>query len=88
MRYRNPGKWIRELLPNQTKDIPTILLWFVIFLVDVALIFYIANLAGISLLKMPYRMMSFCVLLYCLIAFVLLYAEAKLWDRICPKNKK
>ena len=88
MRYRNPGKWIREILPDPTKDIPTILVWSVIFLTNVALVFYIANLVGISLLAMPYKMMSFLVLLYCLIAFVLLYAEAKLWDKIRSNIKK
>ena len=88
MRYRNPGKWIREMFPNQTKDIPTILLWFVIFMLDIVIVFFLANLAGISLLGMPYKMMSFFVLLYCLIAFILFYAEAKLWDKIRSNIKK
>ena len=88
MRYRNPGKWIREMLPNQTKNVPAILLWSVVFLLDVVLVFYLANLVGISLLGMPYKMMSFFVLLYCLIAFVMFYAEAKLWDKLCSNIKK
>ena len=88
MRYRNPGKWIREMLPNQTKDIPTILLWFGIFVLDIALVFYLTSLAGISLLGMSYKMMSFLVLLYCLIAFFLFYAQAKLWDKIRSHIKK
>ena len=82
MWYRNPGKWIRELFPNQTKNIPTILLWTVIFFLDILLVFCLTNLFGITLLGMPYKKMVFFVLLYCIVAFALFYAEAKLWDKI------
>ena len=82
MWYRNPGKWIRELFPDQTKNIPTILLWAVIFLLDLLLVFSLSSLLGITLLGMPYKKMAFLVLLYCLIAFALFFAEAKLWDKI------
>ena len=82
MWYRNPGKWIRELFPNQTKNIPAILLWSVIFILDIVLVFYLTNLMGITLLGMPYKKMVFFVLLYCLSAFALFYAEAKLFDFI------
>ena len=82
MWYRNPGKWIRELFPNQTKNITTILLWTLIFILDIALVFYLTNLMGIMLLGMPYKKMAFFVLLSCLAAFALFFAEAKLWDAI------
>ena len=87
MWYRNPGKWIRELFPNQTKNIPTILLWSVIFILDIVLVFYLANLLGIALLGMPYKKMAFFVLLYCLVAFALFFTEAKLWDAIVKTKK-
>ena len=82
MWYRNPGKWIRELFPNQTKNIPTILLWTVVFFLDILLVFCLTNLLGITLLGMPYKKMVFFALLYCIAAFALFYAEAKLWDKI------
>ena len=88
MWYRNPGKWIREMFPNQTKNAPTILLWSVIYLLDILLVFCLANLFGIMLLRMPYKKMAFFVLIFCLIAFFLFFAEAKLWDNICSKLKK
>ena len=88
MRYRNPGKWIRELFPNQTKNIPTILVWSVIFILDIVLVFYLTSLMGITLPGMPVKKMSFFVLLYCVAAFAIFFAEAKLWDAICSKSKK
>ena len=87
MWYRNPGKWIRELFPNQTKNVPTILLWAVIFILDIVLVFYLASRMGITLPGIPYKKMTFLVLLFCLIAFALFFAEAKLWDAI-RQNKK
>ena len=87
MWYRNPGKWIRELFPNQTKNVPTILLWSVVFVLDLVLVFSFTSLMGISLLGIAYKKMAFLVLLYCLAAFALFFAEAKLWDAI-RHNKK
>ena len=87
MWYRNPGKWIRELFPNQTKNVPTILLWSVIFILNIVLVFYAASLIGITLLGMNYKKMAFLVLILCLVAFVLFFAEAKLWDAICDNKK-
>ena len=87
MWYRNPGKWIRELLPNQTKTPATTLIWSLIFILDIVLVFFVATHMGMILLAMPYKKMAFWVLLLCLAAFGLLLAEARIWDAICHKNK-
>ena len=86
--YRNPGKWIRELFPNQTKNTPTIFMWSLIFILDIAIVFWLGSILGITLLGMPHKKVSFLVIIYALLAFALFFAEAKLWDYICSKIKK
>ena len=88
MWYRNPGKLIRELFPNQTKSVLSILIWSMIFILDIVAVIWIANNAGIVLLEMRPQIRSFMILLYALLAFALLFVEAKGWDRICSKLKK
>ena len=63
-------------------------MWSVIFILDIVLVFYLTSLAGVTLLGMPMKKMSFFVLLYCIAAFAIFFAEAKLWDAICSKSKK
>jgi len=88
MWYRNPGKLIRELFPNQTKSIPAILIWSVAFIADITVVIWVASLAGITLLAVSPQTRTLLIILYALLAFALFYLEAKAWDKICSKIKK
>ena len=88
MWYRNPGKWIRELFPNQTKNVPSILVWSMIFIVDLASVLWLTDFVGITMLQMQPQIRTFVILLCAIAAFALFFLEAKVWDRICSKIKK
>ena len=87
MWYRNPGKLIRELFPNQTKSVFSILIWSVIYILDIVAVIWIANHAGITLLEMRPQTRTVVILLYVMLAFALFFVEAKIWGRICSKMK-
>ena len=48
MHLINPGKWIREMFPDQTKSIGSILIWTVVYFLDLALLFYLAATMGLN----------------------------------------
>lgn len=76
------GKEVRSMFPEQTKSIPAILIWLVIFLLDVALVFWLAGKLGIDILSMAYRMRGVMVMLYVGVAGCLFWVEATVYNRI------
>ena len=80
--YYNPGKFLRALLPEQTRSIPVILLWLVIYLLDLALVFWIAYKLDIHITEMVYNMRCFLLLLYVAMAGCLLWLEATVCNKI------
>ena len=78
----NPGKWLRELFRQQTKNIPTIILWTVIYILDVVFVFWIAGMIGIDILSAGYQLSSILVGAYLIAAFFLFWMEAAVWNRI------
>lgn len=45
------GKNIREMFPEQTNSPLAIIIWTVLFLIDIAVVFYVAHLLGFDILK-------------------------------------
>lgn len=80
----NPGKFLREWFPEQTKSPGAIIIWTIVFLLDVALVFVIANAIGFNILdlRVTSQIRSLIVMVFLLIAFVLFWLEAFVYNRI------
>ncbi len=76
------GIFLREWFPEQTKTIPRIILWTIIFLADTALVFWLGSLLGIDLLGISYRLTTLLIGLYLVIAFGLFSLEAFVYNKI------
>ena len=76
------GKWLRELFPEQTKTIPRIIVWTIVYLADVAVVFWLASAVGIDILTLPYRLTTVIAGVYLVIAFLLFWAEAAIYNRL------
>ena len=76
------GKWLRELFPEQTKTIPRIIVWTIVYLADVAVVFWLASAVGIDILALPYRLTTVIAGVYLVIAFLLFWAEAAIYNRL------
>ena len=82
------GKWLRELFPEQTKTIPRILLWTVIYILDVVLVFWLAGLLGIDLLSIHHQLQATVVGLYLILALVLFWLETLVYGWILKKIRQ
>ena len=80
--HPHTGKWLRELFPEQTKNIPSIIVWTLVYILDVALIFWLAYLLGIELLQLPYRLQTVVTGIYMIIALGLFWLETIVYNRI------
>ena len=49
--HHDIGKCIREMFPEQTNSLLSIIIWTVLFLIDIAVVFYVAHLLGFNILK-------------------------------------
>jgi len=76
------GKWLREWFPEQTKSIPSILCWTVVYILDVILVFWVANLLGIHILEVQNKLITVLAGLYMVIALVIFWAETAIYNRI------
>ena len=52
--YINPGKFLTELFPEQTKTPLRIIIWTVIFILDLAAMYFLLDLVGIHWLHPQY----------------------------------
>jgi len=82
------GKWLREWFPEQTKSIPSILIWTVVYILDVCLVFWLAGKLGIELMELPYRLITLIAGLYLVIALVLFWAETAIYNRLLANYRK
>ena len=72
-------KFLSEMFPNQFRTIPGIILWTLVFLADVALVFWIAHLMGIPILTATNKAV---LMIYLAIAFALFCLESWLYNLI------
>ena len=49
--FHDMGKKIREMFPEQTNSVLSIIIWTILFLIDIAVVFYIAHLLGFNILR-------------------------------------
>ena len=82
------GKWLRELFPEQTKNIPSIILWTIVYILDVILVFWLASLLGIDILQFPYQLTTVLVGIYMVIALVLFWVETTIYNRLLANYRK
>ncbi len=84
MHHYNPGKFLRELFPNQTRTPLQIILWTLVFLVDIALVFFVTWLLKIGVFSDPesirYISSKLMLCLYLLAASVLFLLESWLYN--------
>lgn len=45
------GKSTREMFPEQTNSVLSIIIWTVLFLIDIAIVFYVAHLLGFDITR-------------------------------------
>ena len=86
--FPHTGKWRREWFPEQTKNIPSILCWTVVYILDVVLVFFVANLLGIHILELPYRLTTLLTGLYLVIALAIFWLETIVYNRIAVAIRK
>lgn len=73
------GKAVREMFPEQTKSPLHILIWTLIYLVDIAIVFWIAHILGFNIFTANNRKVLF---LYLLIALIPFGIEIFVYDKI------
>ena len=71
---------LSQMFPYQTRSIPTIIIWTLIFIADVALVFWAAHLLGFSILNAVNN--KGLLILYLLLAFALFCIESFLYNLI------
>ena len=79
----NPGGFLSEWFPEQTKSLPCILLWTVIFLADVALVFWVMGKLGVDIVSMQYQFRKALLMLYLLAAFLIFLLESFVYNKFC-----
>ena len=86
--HPHTGKWLRECFPEQTKSVKSILIWAVVYILDVCLVFWAAHALGIRIMKIPYQLTSVVVGLYLVIALVVFWAETSIYNQILKNYRK
>ena len=74
--YHKKNFFLKEMFPRQFDTIPHIILWTIVFLVDVAAVFGVAHLLGLPL---PGRV---GLMLYLVVAFALFCLESWVYNKI------
>ena len=78
------GKLLRQMFPNQTKTPLHIILWALVYILDVVLVFLAAHALGIDILTMNvnYQLISVIAMVYMLIALGLFSIKVFLYNKI------
>ena len=74
--YHKKNFFLKEMFPRQFDTIPHIILWTIVFLVDVAAVFGVAHLLGLPL---PGKV---GLMLYLVVAFALFCLESWVYNKI------
>ena len=74
--YHKKNLFLKEMFPRQFDTIPHIIIWTVVFLVDVAAVFGVAHLLGLPL---PGKV---GLMLYLVVAFALFCLESWVYNKI------
>lgn len=80
--HYNPGKFLSEWFPEQTKTIPRIIIWAIVYIADVVLVFWLASRLGIAILQLQYQLRSVVVMLYLVAALGIFSLEAFVYNKL------
>ena len=87
MKEYNPGKFLRELFPDQTATPVQILKWLPLYLLDVALVFMGAWALGWDPLEISYSLQKVMTLAFLALALLLFFGEVAIWNRIKKRKR-
>ncbi len=79
--YHKKNFFLKELFPKQFDTVPHIIIWTIVFLLDIAAVFGIAHLIGIPL-PLDGAWGKIGLILYLVIAFGLFCVESFLYNLI------
>ena len=82
------GKWLRELFPEQTKSVGSIVCWTVVFLLDALLVFWLADRLGIHIFAMNHQYRKVLMMVYLVIALAVFWLETAVCNRIAAAIRK
>lgn len=76
--------FLREWFPYQFRSIPSIIVWTLVFIVDVVLVFVAAHLIGFNIFtaELEYRLRTLILMGYLLIAFGLFCLESFIYNKL------
>ena len=83
--HYNPGKWLRECFPEQTESVASIIIWTMVFLLDIALIFFVMWLLDWPLVMQTIKLTAMLIIAA---AFLLFWAETAIYNRILTNYRK
>jgi len=86
--HPHTGKWLREWFPEQTKSVKSILIWTVVYILDVCLVFWATHALGIELMELPYRLITVVAGVYLVLALVLFWAETAIFNRLLSRHRE
>lgn len=80
--YHKRFNFLGEIFPNQFRTIPSIIIWTLVFIVDVVIVFAVAHLLGIPLPIGVTAWGKIGLIVYLVIAFVLFCLESFVYNKI------
>ena len=80
--YHKRFNFLGELFPNQFRSIPSIIIWTIVYLIDVAIVFAVAHLLDIPLPIGISMWGKVGLALYLIIAFALFCLESFVYNKI------
>ena len=79
----NPGGFLSEWFPEQTKSPLRIVLWMIVYILDVVLVFWLAGKLGFDILSVStYQLRSVVLGLYLVIALCIFRVEAFIYNKL------
>lgn len=79
--YHKRFNFLGELFPNQFRSVPSIIIWTLVYIVDVVIVFAVAHLLEIPL-PIGAQWGKIGLILYLLIAFALFCLESFVYSKI------
>lgn len=79
--YHKRFNFLGEMFPNQFRTIPGIIIWTLVFILDVAIVFWVAHLLGVPL-PIGGSWGKIGLILYLAVAFGLFCLESFLYNLI------
>lgn len=71
--------FLQEMFPNQFNTIPRIILWTLVFILDIVAVFYVAHLLGFPILSAANKAV---LMIYLIVAFGLFCLESFVYNLI------